>query len=182
MLSWNSKIQTRTSPDLQRLDPSAQQESSFLASLVGPKHKSRRYPKVLIKSMSICKLVFNRPTAQPQRHLLLPQQGESFGDLNFPKILDALLLVVVEFRIQTRTSPDLQRLDPNSQQDSSFVAKSHRYPKVLPSSTDIAPPRCSKAILPQQIGLPHILPLGKPFGDLNFPKILDALLQLFFHC
>lgn len=39
----------------------------------------------------------------------------------------------------------------------------------------------SEAVLPQQVGLPHVLPLGKPLGDLDLAEVLNALFQLLLH-
>lgn len=39
----------------------------------------------------------------------------------------------------------------------------------------------SEAVLPQQVRLPHVLPLREPLGNLDLAEIFDALLQLLLH-
>lgn len=39
----------------------------------------------------------------------------------------------------------------------------------------------SEAVLSQQVGLPHVLPLREPFWDLDLAEVLNALFQLFLH-
>lgn len=36
----------------------------------------------------------------------------------------------------------------------------------------------SEAVLSQQVGLPHVLPLGEPLWDLDLAEVLNALFQL----
>lgn len=36
----------------------------------------------------------------------------------------------------------------------------------------------SEAVLSQQVGLPHVLPLREPLWDLDLPEVLNALFQL----
>lgn len=40
----------------------------------------------------------------------------------------------------------------------------------------------SEAVLPQEVGLPHVLPLGEPFWDLDLAEVLNALFQLLLDC
>lgn len=39
----------------------------------------------------------------------------------------------------------------------------------------------SEAVLPQQVGLPHVLPLREPLRNLDLPEVLNALFQLLLH-
>lgn len=42
-------------------------------------------------------------------------------------------------------------------------------------------PPCSEAVLPQKVGLPHVLPLREPLRDLDLAEVLNALIQLLLH-